>query len=273
MLRLYQLGTHGSLLYDFLLVDIKGTRLRMWLSGPTLSLGLISSTMCVCVCRGGAEQQTQKQENAAEKYLQTVCLVIFQPGPRGAAYLTVPPLLSPGVQEELTVLWLFCRAINPTTICYLECTGKVKILDPLNSSSISELGTVSPMPVVLTKLPHKSHSHHSACVFFFLAKVSGPHRFCIVHVGSLPHRPLFFTWCRLFTYFYWWEPAILYVLVLDSSWILWDFMPRNPNGPDTYHISPWGWSGRMYLAWMVLEVALQQELFTWTWSRLARATR
>lgn len=147
----------------------------------------------VYVCLLGQGGATQKQENAAEKYLQTICLVIFQPGPRGAAYLTVPPLLSPGVLEELTVLWPFCRAINATTICYLECTGKVNILDPLNSSNISELGTMSPIPVVLTKLPHKSHFHHSASVFFFLAKVSGPHWFCIVHVGSLPRPPLFLT--------------------------------------------------------------------------------
>lgn len=191
--------------------------------------------MCVFV---GVGWSNPKAGECSRKVFADHLLSHFPARPRGAAYLTVPPLLSPGVLEELTVLWPFCRAINPTTICYLECTGKVKNLDPLNSSSISEPGTVSPMPVVLTKSPHKSHSHHSACVFFFLAKVSGPHRFCIVHVGSLPLPPLFLTCSRLFTYFYWCEPAILYVRALESSWILWDFMPRNPNGPDTYRISP-----------------------------------
>lgn len=96
------------------------------------------------------------------------------------------------------------------------------------------------MLVVGNKLPHKSHSHPSAGVFF-LAEVSGPHGFCVAHVGSLS-RPLLFLPCsRLFIYFYWCEPAILYFLVLESSWILWDFMSRNPNGPeDTYHMDLWG---------------------------------
>lgn len=58
----------------------------------------------------------------------------------------------------------------------------------------------------------------------------------------------------MIVYFYWCEDAILRVLVLEGSWIPWDFMLKKPNGPEIYPSSSCG--GLAGCLWHVLEAAL-----------------
>lgn len=87
--RLYQLGVDWLLLYEFLSVDIKGSGPRMLLSGRTLILVLNPNTIWE-----KSKSRSMLQKNICKPFAQPFS---FQ----------VPPLLSPGVLQELIVLWPF----------------------------------------------------------------------------------------------------------------------------------------------------------------------